>query len=115
MRTILPLLVVSIVAGSCLAGAASRLPALKAQRWVNWRHSLPKGLRGSGVPVDVWEYTCVNWICTVPDNIRAWNRDYASLGLVVVGVHSPEFEFGKRADKCRPRHSRPRADSSDRD
>ena len=30
--------------------------------------------------------------------IRAWNRDYASLGLVVVGVHSPEFEFGKRAE-----------------
>jgi hypothetical protein len=97
MRTFLPLLVASIVAGSCLAGAASRLPALKAQRWVNSAPLTPEGLRGKVVLVDVWEYTCVNWIRTVP-YIRAWNRDYASLGLVVVGVHSPEFEFGKRAE-----------------
>jgi thiol-disulfide isomerase/thioredoxin len=97
MRTILPLLVASIVAGSCLASAASRLPPLKAQRWVNSAPLTPEGLRGKVVLVDVWEYTCVNWIRTLP-YIRAWNRDYASLGLVVVGVHSPEFEFGKRAE-----------------
>ena len=64
MRTILPLLVASIVAGSCLAGAASRLPALKAQRWVNSAPLTPEGLRGKVVLVDVWEYTCVNWIRT---------------------------------------------------
>jgi hypothetical protein len=97
MRTILPLLIASIVAGSCLAGAASRLPALKAQRWVNSAPLTPEGLRGNVVLVDVWEYTCINWIRTLPF-IKAWNRDYASLGLVVVGVHSPEFEFGKRAE-----------------
>ena len=57
----------------------------------------PEGLRGKVVLIDVWEYTCINWIRTLP-YIRAWNRDYASLGLVVVGVHSPEFEFGKRAE-----------------
>jgi Thioredoxin like C-terminal domain len=97
MKTILPLLIASIVAGSCLAGAASRLPALKAQRWVNSAPLTPEGLRGNVVLVDVWEYTCINWIRTLPF-IKAWNRDYASLGLVVVGVHSPEFEFGKRAE-----------------
>ena len=97
MRTILPLLVASIVAGSCLAGAASRLPALKAERWVNSAPLTPEGLRGKVVLVDVWEYTCINWIRTVP-YVTAWNRDYASLGLVVIGVHSPEFEFGKRAE-----------------
>jgi hypothetical protein len=97
MKTILPLLVASIVAGSCLAGAASRLPALKAQRWVNSAPLTPEGLRGKVVLVDVWEYTCINWIRTLP-YVRAWNRDYASLGLLVVGVHSPEFEFGKRAE-----------------
>ena len=97
MRTILPLLVASIVVGSCLAGAASRLPALKAQRWVNSAPLTPEGLRGKVVLIDVWEYTCINWIRTLP-YIRAWNRDYASLGVVVVGVHSPEFEFGKRAE-----------------
>jgi hypothetical protein len=97
MRTILPLVVASIVVGSCLAGAVSRLPAIKAQRWVNSGPLTPEGLRGKVVLVDVWEYTCINWIRTLP-YIRAWNRDYASLGLVVVGVHSPEFEFGKRAE-----------------
>ena len=55
------------------------------------------GLRGKVVLVDVWEYTCINWIRTLP-YVQAWNREYASLGLVVVGVHSPEFEFGKRAE-----------------
>ena len=49
------------------------------------------------VLVDVWEHTCINWIRTLP-YIKAWNRDYASIGLVVVGVHAPEFEFGKRAE-----------------
>jgi hypothetical protein len=54
-------------------------------------------LRGKVVLLDVWEYTCINWIRTSPF-IRAWHRDYAALGLVVVGLHAPEFEFGRRAD-----------------
>jgi hypothetical protein len=97
MRTILALLVGSIVLGSSLTSAVSRLPALKAQRWVNSAPLTPERLRGKVVLIDVWEYTCINWIRTLP-YITAWNRDYASLGLVVVGVHSPEFEFGKRAE-----------------
>jgi hypothetical protein len=64
---------------------------------VNSAPLTPEGLRGKVVLVDVWEYTCINWIRTLP-YIKAWQRDYASLGLVVVGVHSPEFEFGKRAE-----------------
>jgi hypothetical protein len=68
MRTVLPLLVATIVAGSCLAGAASRLPALKAQRWVNSTPLTPEGLRGKVVLVDVWEYTCINWIRTLPSS-----------------------------------------------
>ena len=47
--------------------------------------------------LDIWEYTCINWIRTSP-YVKAWHRDYAALGLVVVGLHAPEFEFGKRAD-----------------
>jgi hypothetical protein len=54
-------------------------------------------LRGKVVLVDFWEYTCVNWIRTAP-YVKAWHRDYADRGLVVVGVHAPEFEFGKRAE-----------------
>ena len=56
-----------------------------------------EALRGKVVLVDIWEYTCINWIRTAPF-VKAWHRDYAALGLVVVGLHAPEFEFGRRAD-----------------
>src|SRR5918993_1464225 len=94
---IMSLLVASVIATACLAGASRQLPPLKAHRWVNSGPLTPEGLRGKVVLVDVWEYTCINWIRTLP-YVKAWNRDYGSLGLVVVGVHSPEFEFGKRAE-----------------
>jgi thiol-disulfide isomerase/thioredoxin len=97
MRAILLLLFTGVVVGSSLVGAANKLPTLKAERWVNSAPLTPEGLRGKVVLVDFWEYTCINWIRTLPF-IKAWNRDYAALGLVVVGVHAPEFEFGKRAE-----------------
>lgn len=93
----LPFVLLGVVAASCLASAASSLPSIKAERWVNSPPLTPEALRGKVVLVDFWEYTCVNWIRTAP-YVRAWHRDYASLGLVVVGVHAPEFEFGKRTD-----------------
>jgi thiol-disulfide isomerase/thioredoxin len=88
---------VGVVAVSSLANAASNLPPLKAARWVNSPPLTPETLRGKVVLVDFWEYTCVNWIRTAPF-VKAWNRDYASLGLIVIGVHAPEFEFGRRAE-----------------
>jgi glutathione peroxidase-family protein len=99
MRVILPplFLFAAIVAGSSLAGPPNKLPALNAERWVNSAPLTVERLRDKVVLVDVWEYTCVNWIRTLP-YIQAWNRNYSSLGLVVVGVHAPEFEFGKRAE-----------------
>ena len=97
MKTILPLLFFGVIAGSCLVGAAGKLPAFTVERWVNSAPLSAAGLRGKVVLVDVWEYTCINWIRTLP-YVRAWHRDYASLGLVVIGVHSPEFEFSKRAE-----------------
>jgi thiol-disulfide isomerase/thioredoxin len=97
MRTTLPLLLLGVVAASSLASAATNLPSLKAERWVNSVPLTNEKLRGKVVLVDFWEYTCVNWIRTAP-YVKAWNRDYAALGLVVVGVHAPEFEFGKRAE-----------------
>ena len=95
MRALLALLLV-VVAGSAL-GRAARLPSLEAERWVNSAPLTAESLRGKVVLIDIWEYTCVNWIRTSP-YVKAWNRDYGSLGLVVVGVHAPEFEFGKRAE-----------------
>jgi glutathione peroxidase-family protein len=97
MKTILPLLFFGVLAGSCLVGAAGKLPALRAERWVNSAPLTAAGLRGKVVLIDVWEYTCINWIRTLP-YVQAWHRDYASRGLVVIGVHAPEFEFGKRAE-----------------
>jgi thiol-disulfide isomerase/thioredoxin len=70
---------------------------LRAQRWVNSPPLTAETLRGKVVLVDFWEYTCVNWIRTAP-YVKAWNRDYGSLGLVVIGVHAPEFDFGKRPE-----------------
>ncbi len=97
MRAVLPFLLLGVVAGSGLASAASKLPAFKVERWVNSAPLTADALRGKVVLVDFWEYTCINWIRTSP-YIKAWNRDYAKLGLVVIGVHAPEFEFGKRAE-----------------
>ena len=97
MRTILLLLLLGVIASSVIASAATRMPALKATRWVNSPPLTPEALRGKVVLIDIWEYTCVNWIRTSP-YIKAWNRDYAKLGLVVIGVHSPEFEFGKHSE-----------------
>jgi thiol-disulfide isomerase/thioredoxin len=92
-----PFVLLGVVAASCFASAASSLPSLKAERWVNSVPLARETLRGKVVLVDFWEYTCVNWIRTAP-YVKAWNRNYASLGLVVIGVHAPEFEFGKRAE-----------------
>jgi thiol-disulfide isomerase/thioredoxin len=97
IRVTLPYLFLSVVAASCLASAASDLPSLKAERWVNSPPLTAETLRGKVVLIDFWEYTCVNWIRTAP-YVKAWNRDYGTLGLVVIGVHAPEFEFGKRAE-----------------
>jgi thiol-disulfide isomerase/thioredoxin len=96
MRVTVPLLILGVAASACLASAASSLPSLRASRWVNSPPLTAEALRGKVVLVDFWEYTCVNWIRTAP-YVKAWNQLYAPLGLVVIGVHAPEFEFGKEA------------------
>ncbi|MGA7369599.1 MAG: redoxin domain-containing protein [Nitrososphaeraceae archaeon] len=57
-------------------------------------------LRGKVVLVDFWTYTCINWIRTIPYLID-WNEKYANKGLVIVGVHTPEFEFEKNIDNVK--------------
>lgn len=83
--------------GAAAASAISNMPTFKVERWVNSTPLTPDLLRSKVVLVDVWEYTCINWIRTLP-YVKAWHRQYAELGLVVVGLHAPEFEFGKRAE-----------------
>ena len=60
--------------------------------WINTEPFTLESLRGKVVLIDFWTYTCVNCIRTFP-YLREWHEKYADEGLVIVGVHSPEFEF----------------------
>jgi thiol-disulfide isomerase/thioredoxin len=71
-----------------------------ATGWLNSPPLTPAGLRGKVVLIDVWTYTCINWLRTLP-YVRAWAEKYKDQGLVVIGVHSPEFTFEKDVDNVR--------------
>jgi thiol-disulfide isomerase/thioredoxin len=60
--------------------------------WLNSPPLTMAGLRGKVVLVDFWAYSCINCLRTLPFLIR-WQHDYKDMGLVVVGVHTPEFKF----------------------
>jgi thiol-disulfide isomerase/thioredoxin len=69
------------------------LPSLGgAAGWLNSEPLAPAELRGHVVLVDFWTLTCINWLRTEP-HIRAWSQAYRDDGLVVIGVHTPEFSF----------------------
>ena len=71
----------------------SALSALdSAPVWLNSEPLTAGALQGRVVLVDIWTYSCVNWLRTLP-YVRAWADAYRDRGLVVVGVHSPEFGF----------------------
>src|SRR5260370_10984579 len=99
MRPSLPFVLLGAALGAGAAGAAGEMnmPAFKVEGWWNSGLLTAAPMRGKVVLVDLWEYTCVNWIRTSP-YVKAWHRDYTDRGLVVVGVHAPEFEFGTRAE-----------------
>jgi thiol-disulfide isomerase/thioredoxin len=59
-----------------------------------------KNLKGKVVLVDFWTYSCINCIRTIPYLVD-WNEKYADKGLVIVGIHSPEFEFEKNIDNVK--------------
>ena len=63
-----------------------------ATGWLNSEPLSPADLRGKVVLVDFWTFTCVNWLRTFP-YVRAWAEKYGDKGLVVIGVHTPEFPF----------------------
>jgi len=78
----------------------SRVPApdFECKLWLNSRPLTLRELRGKVVLIDFWEYTCINCVRTFP-YLRRWNELYGPLGLVVIGVHTPEFEFAKNPDR----------------
>jgi thiol-disulfide isomerase/thioredoxin len=71
-----------------------------ATAWLNSEALSPAELRGRVVLVDFWTFTCINWLRTEP-YVRAWSRAYRDDGLVVVGVHTPEFSFEHELERVR--------------
>src|SRR4051794_23050916 len=77
------------------------LPSLEgATGWLNSDPLTAESLRGRPVLVEFWTYTCINWLRTLP-YVRAWYEKYKDQGLVVVGVHTPEFPFEQYVENVR--------------
>ena len=87
--------------GTVESEAASReLAAIgRASEWLNSSRLTPESLAGKVVLVQFWTYTCINWLRTLP-YVRAWADKY-NQGLVVLGVHTPEFPFEHDIDNVR--------------
>ena len=99
----LPRPVAAIIAAAllvvALAGCGShRAPEFYGiDRWVNSPGLTMEQLRGKVVLIDFWTYSCINCIRTLP-YLKDWHDKYSRYGLVIVGVHTPEFDFEKRLE-----------------
>jgi hypothetical protein len=71
-----------------------------ATEWLNSEPLGPTQLHGRVVLFDFWTFTCINWLRTAP-YVRAWSNAYRKDGLVVIGVHSPEFSMEHEIDRVR--------------
>src|SRR5712671_5799923 len=98
-----PAVRVPILHGLSTGQIASQSELASLERAAEWINSPPltaQGLRGKVVLVDFWTYTCINWLRSLP-YVRGWAEKYKDQGLVVVGVHAPEFRFEKDVDNVR--------------
>jgi thiol-disulfide isomerase/thioredoxin len=83
------------------SSTALPMPSLGgAVEWLNTGPVSPAELRGHVVLVDFWTFTCINWLRTEP-YVRAWSQAYRDDGLIVIGVHTPEFSFEQEIDRVR--------------
>ena len=77
------------------------MPSLSgAVQWLNSPPLTPEALKGKVVVVDFWTYSCINCLRSIP-YVRAWAEKYKDEGLVVIGVHTPEFAFEKNVDNVK--------------
>jgi cytochrome c biogenesis protein CcdA/thiol-disulfide isomerase/thioredoxin len=91
----------SAAAGSEALPVEGTMPSLSgAVGWLNSPPLTAAELKGKVVLVDFWTYSCINCLRTIP-YIRAWAEKYKDQGLVVIGVHSPEFAFEKNVDNVK--------------
>ena len=87
--------------GATPLASEGRLPGFDgATGWLNSAPLVAADLRGKVVLVDFWTYTCINWLRTF-GYVRAWAQKYRDRGLIVVGVHTPEFPFEGEVDNVR--------------
>ncbi len=75
-------------------------PLTGVVEWLNSPPLTPEALRGKVVLIDFWTYSCINCLRAIP-YVKAWAQKYKDQGLVVIGVHSPEFAFEKSVDNVR--------------
>jgi cytochrome c biogenesis protein CcdA/thiol-disulfide isomerase/thioredoxin len=75
-------------------------PLTGAVAWLNSPPLTTEGLRGKVVLVDFWTYSCINCLRSIP-YVRAWAEKYKDQGLVVIGVHAPEFAFEQKIDNVK--------------
>jgi cytochrome c biogenesis protein CcdA/thiol-disulfide isomerase/thioredoxin len=77
------------------------LPSLSgAVEWLNSKPLTAEDLKGKVVLVDFWTYSCINCLRSIP-YVRAWAEKYRDHGLVVIGVHAPEFAFERNVDNVK--------------
>lgn len=79
---------------SALIAAETMPPLAGANQWLNSPALSSESLRGKVVLVDFWTYSCINCLRTLP-YLKAWHEKYRAQGLVIIGVHTPEFAFEK--------------------
>src|SRR3954454_21918280 len=75
-------------------------PLSGATGWRNSEPLGPAGLQGHVVVINFWTLTCINWLRQEP-YVRAWSQAYRDDGLIVIGVHTPEFAFETEIDRVR--------------
>ena len=91
---------VQAVAGSTLPVEGVMPELTGATGWINSQPLTPAALKGKVVLVDFWTYSCINCLRSLP-YVKAWAAKYKDHGLVVIGVHSPEFAFERDPDNVR--------------
>src|SRR5687767_10278940 len=92
-RSLIAVVVAGAIAMAIATSGGGQVSGLRqATGWLNSPPLTEADLRGKVVLVDFWTYTCINWLRTAP-YVRAWAAKYRDDGLIVIGVHTPEFEF----------------------
>jgi thiol-disulfide isomerase/thioredoxin len=87
-----------LVSACAAAGPAPEFTGI--EKWLNSEPLSMQQLRGKVVLIDFWTYTCINCVNTLP-HVKHWHQKYKDQGLVVVGVHTPEYAFERSTENVK--------------